>query len=428
MHRRIILTAALTVAWLSTVALSAEPEAAPKSPIPSAGPGAPATPPPVATTPDQLPYVYTKWKHFTVEDGLPNDHIFAVKVDGNRVWVGTDDGLALIDKKAGKVARVWKEKDGLPWRVITGIEVDPKTGDVWLGLFGRGLARLSGGRFDHFHQLNSGLVNDVVYAITMENDNVWAATTAGSSRYNTKTKEWAVFTEKNAPMEEIWNYNVAYNKPKDKVFLAVWGSGILEFDCKKDREQKGDPWKVYLDPDGEMEIDLYRDDGIIHVITTGVSPVADVFWVATYFGTCRYDGRHWRGFYAHETGLPSDFTNNVRARSVDECWFAHDKGVGVVADFPTETVVAYTRDPQTLRGKAQVYRTGKLLKTVDMPEAVPQNFAIYIDHDGNDTWVATGKGLGWAIGEGYYAGLKSNPAWLAEVEKPGPAAAEVPNR
>ena len=258
---------------------------------------------------------------------------------------------------------MWKEKDGLPWRVVTGIEVDPKTGDVWLGLFGGGLARFSGGRFDHFHQLNSGLVNDVVYAIAMENENVWAATTAGSSRYNTKTKEWAIFTEKNAPMEEIWNYNVAYNKATDKVHLAVWGSGVLEFDCKKDREQKGDPWKVYLDPDGEMEIDLYRDDGIIHVITTGVSPVDDVFWVSSYFGCCRYDGRHWRGFYAHETGLPSDFTNNVRARSVNECWFAHDKGTGVVADFPTETVVSYTRDPQTLRGKAQIYRSGKLLKT-----------------------------------------------------------------
>jgi len=411
MQLRNVLFAVLMCGWLSAAAFSAEPEAAPKSPV--------------AAAPDQLPYVYTKWKHFTVKDGLPNDHIFAVKVDGNRVWVGTDDGLALIDKKQGKVVRVWKEKDGLPWRVVTGIEVDPKTGDVWLGLFGRGLARLSGGRFDHFHQLNSGLVNDVVYAIAMEHDNVWAATTAGSSRYNTKTKEWAVFTEKNAPMEEIWNYNVAYNQATDKIFVAVWGSGVLEFDCQKDREQRGDPWKLYIDPDGEMEIDLYRDDGIIHVITTGVSPVADVFWVSSYFGCCRYDGRHWRGFYAHETGLPSDFTNNVRARSVNECWFAHDKGTGVVADFPTDTVLSYTRDPQTLRGKARIYRSGKLLKTVDMPQAVPQNFAIYIDHDGNDTWVATGKGLGWAIGEGYYPGLQSNPAWLAEVEKDKPAALEA---
>ena len=102
MHRRILLFAALTGGWFSAAAFSAEPQAAPKSPVPSAGPGTPATPPPVAATPDQLPYVYTKWKHFTVEDGLPNDHIFAVKADGNRVWVGTDDGLALIDKKAGQ--------------------------------------------------------------------------------------------------------------------------------------------------------------------------------------------------------------------------------------------------------------------------------------------------------------------------------------
>jgi hypothetical protein len=417
MSVRTILLAGLVCGWFVAVAWTAEPQAPAKRPVPSAGPGAPVTAPPLAAAPDQLPFVYTKWKHFTVADGLPNDHVFAVKADGNRVWVGTDDGLALIDKKAGKVVRVWKEKDGLPWRVVTGIEVDPKTGDVWLGLFGRGLARLSGGRFDHFHQLNSGLVNDVVYAIAMEKDNVWAATTAGSSRYNTKTKEWAVFTEKNAPMEEIWNYNVAYNPVIDKVFLAVWGSGVLEFDCKKDREKKGDPWKVYLDPDGEMEIDLYRDDGIIHVITTGVSPVADVFWVSTYFGCCRYDGRNWRGFYAHETGLPSDFTNNVRARSIHECWFAHDKGTGVVADFPTMTVVSYTRDPKTLRGRAQIFRDGKLLKTVATPLGVPHNFAIYIDHDGHDTWVATGKGLGWAIGEGYYPGLKSNPAWLADVDK-----------
>ena len=213
-----------------------------------------------------LPYVYTKWKQFTVADGLPNDHIFAVKVDGPRVWVGTEDGLALIDKPTGKVVKTWQEKDGLPFKVVTAIDVDTKTGDVWLGLFGGGLARLSGGRFDHWHQLNSGLVNDVVYGVAVENDNVWAATTAGASRFNTVTGEWTVFTEKNAPMEEIWNYAANYDG-RDKVYLAVWGSGVLEYDIKTGR------WKEYLDPDGEMEIDLYRDDGINHVIVTGASPV-----------------------------------------------------------------------------------------------------------------------------------------------------------
>ncbi len=266
-----------------------------------------------------MPYVYTKWKHFTVEDGLPNDHIFAVKVDGPRVWVGTEDGLALIDKRTGKIGRAGSRRTACPGGSSRRIDVDQKTGDVWLGLFGGGLARFCGGRFDHWHQLNSGLVNDVVYGVAIENDNVWAATTAGAWRYNTKTGEWTIFTEKNAPMEEIWNYAVGYDG-KDKVYLAVWGSGVLEYDVATGR------WKEYLDPDGEMEIDLYRDDGIVHVIATGASAVDGVVWVSSYFGGCRYDGRHWRGYAEIESGLPSDFNNNIKGRSAQEALVLHGQG------------------------------------------------------------------------------------------------------
>ena len=41
------------------------------------------------------PYVYTHWETFYAgEGGLPNDHVFALTADGNRLWVGTEDGLA----------------------------------------------------------------------------------------------------------------------------------------------------------------------------------------------------------------------------------------------------------------------------------------------------------------------------------------------
>ncbi len=345
----------------------------------------------------QLPYVYTKWKHFTTEDGLPNDHIFAVKVDGPRVWIGTEGGLACLDKRTGKI-RSWTEKDGLPWRVVSCLDVDPKTGDLWIGLFGGGLARYSAGRFDHWHQLNSGLVNDVVYGVAVEHDHVWVATTDGASRMNTVTGEWTIYTEKNAPMEEIWNYNVCYNN--GKVHLGIWGSGVLEFDVATER------WKDYLDPDGEMEIDLYRDDGIVHVITTGVSYVDDVLWVSSYFGMSRYDGRHWRGYYAHETGLPSDFGNAVKGRSANEAWYATDKGIGALMDFPSDTWVTYTMDPKTHGGKAVVQRGKQVLAEIALQRCIPHNYTLWVEFDGNDVWVGTSKGLGWAIGEGYYPGLK----------------------
>ena len=220
-----------------------------------------------AQAPRKLPYIYTQWKNFGVADGLPSDHIFSVKADGDRVWIGTEGGLAMYNKTTGKM-KSWTTKDGLPWPAITGIDIDKTTGDVWLAMFGGGIARFSGGRFDHYHQMNSGLVNDVVYGIAVEHDNIWAATTAGASRFNTVTGEWAIFTEKNSPMEEIWNYNVSYNG-KGTVYLAVWGSGVLEYKIADGS------WKDYLDPDGEMEIDLYRDDGIVHVITTAVAPAGE---------------------------------------------------------------------------------------------------------------------------------------------------------
>ena len=366
-------------------------------PLFAATPSAPADP--------GLPYVYTKWQQFTTKDGLPNDHIFAVKSDPDRnsVWIGTEDGLAQFDKATGKF-EVWQEKDGLPWRVVTAIEVDRRTGDLWLGLFGGGLARFSAGRFDHFHQLNSGLVNDVVYAVTTEGAHIWCATTAGASRYNPKTDKWDIFTEVNAPMEEIWNYNISANEKEGKVHLAVWGSGILEFDTKTEN------WKTYLDPDGEMEIDLYRDDGNVHVITTGANYIERTLWISSYFGCARYDGRHWRGYFDHDSGLPSNFNNNIRARSAQECWFAGDKGAGACMDAATDTWVAYKSDGKNHTGTATVKRGAQTLKVIDTGYNIPHNFIIAIDFDGPDVWIGTSKGVGRGIGEGYYPRLRPTPA------------------
>jgi ligand-binding sensor domain-containing protein len=369
-------------------------------------PGLAAEPAQAAGNPrsPERPYVYTQWKQFTVKDGLPNDHVFAVKVHGPKVWIGTEAGLACLDQRSGQI-RSWGEEDGLPFRVVSALDVDKKTGDLWIGLFGGGLVRFSGGRFDHWHQLNSGLANDVVYGVAVENDNVWAATTAGTSRYNTKTGEWTVYNEKNAPMEEIWNYAVSYND--GKVYLGVWGSGVLEFDVATER------WKDYLDPDGEMEIDLYRDDGIVHVISTGTSYIDSTLWVGTYFGASRYDGRHWRGYYAHECGLPSDFVNAVKGRSAHEAWFATDKGLGVLADFETDTWVTYTRDPLEDRGTAVVHRGTEVLETIETGLSIPHNYVLWVELDGDDAWIGTSKGLARAIGTDYYERLGESAAHTA---------------
>ena len=353
------------------------------------------------------PYVYTHWETFYAEEGgLPNDHIFAITADGDRLWVGTENGLALYE--AGKW-RSWGEKDGLPWRAVSAIAVSEKTGDVWLGLFGGGLSRFSGGRFDHFHQLNSGLVNDVVYGVAVLDDTVWVATTAGMSALDTVTGEWEIYTEKNAPMEEIWCYNV--DAGDGKVFAAVWGGGILEWDVKTRR------WNAHRDPDREMEIDLFRDDGLIHIITTSASYVDGVLWASTYFGLSRYDGRHWRGYMDHDSGLASNFINLAKGRSGTSCYNATDLGLAVLSDFTTDTWVSYRRDTEEdATWTAHVGTGNEERRTVATDLTLPNDFVIAVEFQGDDVWIGTGHGLARGVGSGFFEGL-SKPE--AEERKEG---------
>lgn len=345
------------------------------------------------------PYIYTEWESFTEESthgGLINDHIFFLEADGDSLWIGTEGGLVLYENGTWKS---WTEEDGLPWKVIMGLAKDPKTGELWLALFGEGIARFSGGHFEHFTQMNSGLLNDVVYGVDIQGDNVWVATTAGISRYNQVTGEWAVFNEKHAPMEEVWTYNV--DAAEDRVYFAVWGGGILEWDVKTQ------VWTDYLDPDGEMEIDLYRDDGLVHVITTSASYIDNVLWAATYFGLSRYDRRNWRGYMDHDSGLPSNFINLTVGRSGTSSYSCTDKGLGVLVDFETDTWVTYKQDTEDAETWTAHVMAGKQeIKAVPTNLDLPNHFTISVEFMGDDIWIGTGHGLARGIGNGYYEGLR----------------------
>src|SRR3974390_1622481 len=164
------------------------------------------------------------WENFTTAQGLPDNRVYSVCVDGDRVWAGTDNGLAVYEKGKWKV---FAPEDGLAHRAVLFVTLDKQTHDLWIATMG-GLSRYSGGRFDTFTQLNSGLANHVVYGVSALGDYVGAATAAGASRLNKRTGEWSLFNERNTPMYEIWTY--AVTAAEDKVYYAVWGGGVLEYD------------------------------------------------------------------------------------------------------------------------------------------------------------------------------------------------------
>jgi ligand-binding sensor domain-containing protein len=336
----------------------------------------------------QSPALYTKWENFTTANGMPDAKVFSVAVDGDRVWAGTENGLVLIENS--KVAKVYTTADGLPNRVVTGIAIDKKTGDLWLATFG-GLSQFSGGKFQNYDSLTTGLANNIVYGVAIQDEFVWAATTAGVSRLNTRTGEWSIFSEKNAPMTEPWSYGIAVSE--QKVYVAVWGGGVLEYDIA------GGYWKPYTDPDGEMEIVLFKNQGLLHVIVSNISYNKDthMFWASTYFGMSGYDGHNWYNYLSTDSGLASDFLNATQTRG-DDVWACTDKGLSYL-NFKTNTWVTYRPNKETGKGEIVITTPDKKVNTIETPTTLAHNYVINLAFQGDDIWVATAAGLSHGIHE-----------------------------
>ncbi len=329
---------------------------------------------------DELP-LFREWKNFTVEDGLPSNKISTVRVDGDRVWVGTDKGLAIYED--GEFSVITTE-DGLSHNYVLGIDISELTGEVWIATMS-GLTRWSAGEMTVYTQFNSGLANDVIYSVVTDEEYVWTATAAGASKFNTYTDQWEIFNEQNAPMHEPWTYGVA--RSDEKIYIAAWGGGVLEY--FKDSGQ----FRVHKDPDHQMQIDLYPDDGVAHDITTVTYYANETLWVGTYFGLSRYDGARWSSYYKKDSGLVSDFINFLKAQG-PVVYLCTDSGLST---FNGERWVTYTNENGT--GKIAI-TDGVSSSEMTSATAPANNFIWGMDVDGDEIWLATANGLSYSKASG----------------------------
>jgi ligand-binding sensor domain-containing protein len=347
----------------------------------------PAAPPTAADDPWAPPVrvetpamFYDRFETIGRADGLPSDRVTCVVADGEALAVGTEDGLAV--RRAGAWT-VYREKDGLAHRYVTSVARDAATGDLWIGTL-RGMSRLTGATLRSYRQTDSGLPNDVVYDVVVDGGLVWAATAAGAGCLDVKSGAWSSYDVKNSIMHEPWCYAAAVGP--GRAWIAVWGGGIVELD------RKTGLWKEYRDPDGEMEIDLIRDDGPIHDVSSFVAYDAGVLWQSTYFGISRYDGRRWNTFTAADTGLPGDFVNQVAARG-RTAWLSTDQGFAV---FDGETCVSYKRAKDG-GCDVRVSKGGKEVERRTLATAPADDYVLWSQGGARDVWLATGRGLSHGI-------------------------------
>ena len=181
-------------------------------------------------------------------------------------------------------------------------------------------------------------------------------------------------------MHEPWTYGVCAGG--GKVFIAAWGGGVIEYNTETHK------FRDYIDPDGEMEVDVFADDGVVHDITTGVSHADGILWVATYFGLSRYDGVHWKGYFDHDSGLISDFINFLKADG-PVVYLCTDLGLST---FDGDTWVSYHIKDGSKKGEILI-TNGEGKTEVESSTAISHDFVIGVDIQGDEIWIATSYGV-----------------------------------
>lgn len=202
------------------------------------------------------------WKLFNTNGGRAKK-VVSMAVDGESLWVGSEKGLSLLDKRT----EGWKE----------------------------------------FYSAQNGLSGNFVNALLIEPDFLWIGTNGGISRFQRDKKIWKTYSEKEGLTETEVKSLV---RAGSRIWAGSAGGGVFEYDPGSDawkKKESTDPLKsggIHSITPTQERIFVCRDSGIsIYHVSTG----------------------QWESLTTSE-GLLSN-TVFCAAVDKDSIWFGTDKGV-----------------------------------------------------------------------------------------------------
>ncbi len=197
------------------------------------------------------------WKRYDVQDNLQSQRVTALAAQGFDLWIGTDDGLSVLNTRTNNIDRV--QQTAFELGGVTDLLVDDST--VWVGT-GNGLYRMNAAtRAAASVDMDHGLLFGPVRGLTMFGTALWAVTPNGLLRReaNGDSKSW---------LADNW---MKQTEPtcitaRDPYVWVGTDGGLFRF--QPDRES----WEHYTRRDGLVDdrVQVVKEDrGDIWIGTSG---------------------------------------------------------------------------------------------------------------------------------------------------------------
>ncbi|MEW6377221.1 MAG: two-component regulator propeller domain-containing protein [Thermodesulfobacteriota bacterium] len=181
-----------------------------------------------------------QWKRFNTNDGRAKK-VVSMAVDGELIWVGSEKGLSLLDKKTEGWKRFYATQDGLSGNFVNALLVQPDF--LWIGTNG-GISRLhKDKRTWKTYSQKDGLTETEIKSLVKAGQRIWAGGIGGALfEYDPVSDRW----KKIEPADSLKNGGIhSITVIKNKAFICR-DNGVSIYDFSAGQ------WESLTTADGLM--------------------------------------------------------------------------------------------------------------------------------------------------------------------------------
>ena len=310
------------------------------------------------------------FQQVTPKEGLSSEMVFAIAVQGDELWFGTESGGATLYDPSKKTCRAYTTKGEPMDKIDKGVSINwqnllpynhvsvilPDVDRIWFGTYFYGFG---GGGISYYHPRRNPpwkrfTTNDSrakkVNSMALDGDSVWVGSEKGLSRLDKKTEGWKRFYS----MEDGLSGNFVNSLLVQSDFLwAGTNGGISRFDKAKKT------WKTYSQKEGVTETEIKS------VVSAGQK-----IWAGGIGGTLfQYDpvSDRWNKIEPTD-GLKSGGIHSIAVEK-EKVFVCRDNGVSIY-DLPT-----------------------KQWESLTVSDGLLSNTVFCAAEDKNSIWFGTDKGV-----------------------------------